>query len=101
MGPWLTTVVSTVAEVRWALLERSRHTISGSSAVVSASFSRTRVALSPAATDGRVHTIASAVSGCVPGPLAAVKSVPRGALTVTVAPATGRAVGLVTMIREG
>ena len=101
MGPWLTTLVSSAGVSSAAVEDRSRHTIVGSSSVVCATLSSTRVSVSSGPTSPGVHTTSVGVTGWVPGPRASVNDDPRAAVTVTVAPAIGAAPGLVTMIREG
>ena len=94
------------SELSTAVVDRSRHTTVGSSVVVSASDSMTRVALPgtapvAAGTGSSVQVTVSSVTVSAPGPAAETNEVPSGAETVTRAPGTGAAVGLVTMIREG
>ncbi len=105
-GPWLTTVWVPPVEASRAVVERSRHTMVGSCATVSAVLCRTRVTRPgvvpvAAGTTGRVQVTSPPLIAWVPGPLASVIAVPVGEVTVTTAPVTGAVVGLVTMIRDG
>ena len=102
MGPWLTWVDSFAPPtLRTAVEEMSFQTISGSSSVVSAADSSTRVSVAPASTVPTGHVTVLPSPEIVLPPVACVKVAPSAASTVTATSSKTRSVGFLTRTREG